>query len=41
VVSLSPSLNYTCISGGMPLITPSGVPVKKISPGFKVKCCDA
>ena len=41
VVILSPALSHTCFSGGMPKITPSGVPVKKMSPGFKVKCCDA
>jgi len=41
VVILSPALSHTCFSGGMPPITPSGVPVKNMSPGFKVKCCDA
>ena len=29
VVSLSPALSHTCFSGGMPKITPSGVPVKR------------
>ena len=41
VVILSPALSHTCFSVGLPLITPSGVPVKNMSPGFKVKCCDA
>ena len=37
VTTLSPGLSQTCLSLGWPAITPSGVPVKMMSPGFKVK----
>jgi hypothetical protein len=34
--SLSPGLSQTCLSLGCPEITPSGVPVKMMSPGLSV-----
>src|SRR5208337_1155129 len=34
--SLSPALSQTCFSLGYPAMTPSGVPVNMISPGFIV-----
>src|SRR5271157_618975 len=34
--SLSPGLSQTCLSLGWPDITPSGVPVKMMSPGLSV-----
>ena len=37
VTTLSPGLSHTCLSLGWPAITPSGVPVKMRSPGFRVK----
>src|SRR5262245_18499914 len=36
VTSLSPALSHTCLSFGYPEMTPSGVPVKMMSPGFSV-----
>jgi hypothetical protein len=37
VTTLSPGFSHTCLSLGWPAITPSGVPVKMMSPGLKVK----
>ena len=37
VTTVSPGLSQTCLSFGLPAITPSGVPVKMISPGLRVK----
>lgn len=37
-VTWSPALSHTCRSFGYPAMTPSGVPVKTMSPGLSVKC---
>ena len=36
VTTVSPAFSHCCRSGGRPAITPSGVPVKIRSPGFRV-----
>jgi len=36
----SPGFSQTCLSLGMPTITPLGVPVKNTSPGCSVMYCD-
>lgn len=40
MVTSSPGCKYTCFSGGYPSTTPSGVPVKITSPGYRVMCCE-
>ena len=37
---LSPALSHTCLSSGLPVMTPSGVPVEMRSPGCSVKTCE-